>query len=435
MIRDFPAPLQPIALATAALALVWTASPLCRAQGPEPTASAAALTALTTWLTTPRQDRPSLPAQAFAEVPLTKADAQTAKSRLWDDHAQFIRSSRAAEMAAKSLELDGKILRFESTRFGTPPAGGHSLFISMHGGGNAKPEVNDSQWRNQLKLGQSYNPKEGIYVAPRAPTNTWNLWHEGHIDGLFDRLIENFIVLEGVNPNRVFLLGYSAGGDGVYQLAPRMADRFAAASMMAGHPNETSPVGLRNIGFALHMGELDSQYNRNAVAREWGQKLDDLRQADPDGYPHQVQLHTGKEHWMGLEDKVAIPWMETFTRNPWPDVVVWKQDDVLHSRLYWLAVDPAHAKAGDEIKAHLKDRRITLKTSRPIAVSLLLDDALLDLDQPIVVAAADGPTEWFSGTPVRTLKSLHSSLLSRPQLPLMAASRIDLPAPAATAGK
>ena len=38
-----------------------------------------------------------------------------------------------------------------------------------------------------------------------------------------DRLIENLVVFEGVDPNRVYLLGYSAGGDGVYQLAPRMA--------------------------------------------------------------------------------------------------------------------------------------------------------------------------------------------------------------------
>ena len=61
-------------------------------------------------------------------------------------------------------------------------------------------------------------------------------------------------------------MGYSAGGDGVYQLAPRMADRLAVASMMAGHPNDASPLGLRNIGFAIHVGALDSGYNRNKVA-------------------------------------------------------------------------------------------------------------------------------------------------------------------------
>ena len=72
------------------------------------------------------------------------------------------------------------------------------------------------QWENQKKL---YTLEEGIYLAPRSPTNTWNLWHEAHIDRLFGRLIEDLIVLEDVNPDRVYVLGYSAGGDGVYQLA------------------------------------------------------------------------------------------------------------------------------------------------------------------------------------------------------------------------
>ena len=111
--------------------------------------------------------------------------------------------------------------------FGTAPEGKRSLWISMHGGGGAPSRVNDSQWKNQINL---YKPKEGIYVAPRAPTDTWNLWHQSHIDVLFDRLIENYVATRGVDPNRIFLMGYSAGGDGVYQLAPRMADRWAAAT-------------------------------------------------------------------------------------------------------------------------------------------------------------------------------------------------------------
>lgn len=107
--------------------------------------------------------------------------------------------------------------------------------------------MNDEQWENQIKL---YQPADSLYIAPHAPTDTWNLWHEDHIDPLFDRLIQDAIVLADVNPNRVYFMGYSAGGDGVYQLAPRMADRLAAASMMAGHPNDASPLGLRNIDFA-----------------------------------------------------------------------------------------------------------------------------------------------------------------------------------------
>jgi dienelactone hydrolase len=91
----------------------------------------------------------------------------------------------------------------------------------MHGGGNAPSTVNDRQWKNQVGL---YTLDEGVYLAPRAPTNTWNLWHESHIDTLFDQLIHAAVLFEGVNPNKVYIMGYSAGGDGVYQLAPRMAD-------------------------------------------------------------------------------------------------------------------------------------------------------------------------------------------------------------------
>ena len=135
----------------------------------------------------------------------------------------------------------------------------------------------------------------------------------------FDRLIQGAVHVMGANPNRVYFGGYSAGGDGVYQLAPRMADRLAAASMMAGHPNDASPLGLRNIGFAIHVGALDSGYNRNKVAAKWGEQLATLQKRDPEGYLHAVKIHKGLGHWMKLRDAEAIPWMSEFTRNLSPN--------------------------------------------------------------------------------------------------------------------
>ncbi len=405
----------------AASALAETA----RGAAVDPAASTAAVEALQAWLERPRAERPDLESESFAATALTKEDAGRAKSMLWDDYAADLREKRAEEMKARQIEIDGRTLRFDWRATGEKPADGHSLFISLHGGGNARPSVNDRQWANQIRLGDAYRPKEGIYVAPRAPTDTWNLWHEAHIDALFDRLIQNFIVLEGVNPDRVYLLGYSAGGDGVYQVAPRFADRLAAASMMAGHPNEASPLGLRNIGFALHVGALDGAYRRNEVAREWGERLADLHKADPDGYKTQVEIHEGKRHWMDLEDSKAIAWMEEFTRTPWPAVVVWRQDDVIHERFYWLAVPRAEARAGDEVTARLEGDAITLRTSRPLDLTLLLDDALLDLDQPVTVKSQDGAI-LHAGHVTRSVAALHRSLLSRGQKPLMAAARLDL---------
>ena len=53
----------------------------------------------------------------------------------------------------------------------------------------------------------------------------------------FDIIIKAFVLKDIVNPNKIFISGYSAGGDGIYHLAPMMADWVAGAAMMAGHPN------------------------------------------------------------------------------------------------------------------------------------------------------------------------------------------------------
>ena len=92
--------------------------------------------------------------------------------------------------------------------FGEKPKEGRSLFLSMHGGGGAPARVNDQQYENQKGL---YKPEEGVYLAPRAPSNTWDLWHQSHIDAFFERLIEDMVVFEDVNRDRVYLMGYSAG--------------------------------------------------------------------------------------------------------------------------------------------------------------------------------------------------------------------------------
>jgi len=269
--------------------------------------------------------------------------------------------------------------------------------------------VNDQQWENQVRL---YQPPDSLYIAPRAPSDNWNLWHEPHIDVLFDRLIQDAIVLGEVNPNRVYLMGYSAGGDGVYQLAPRMADRFAAAAMMAGHPNDASPLGLRNIGFTIHVGANDNGYHRNEVAAEWKQKLDDLQKADPDGYRHEVQLHEGRGHWMNLEDKAALPWMAGFTRDPLPARVVWHQSTVTHDRFYWLAVPKGDAKPGQLVVATRagQDLRIE-KTDGLTTLTLLLSDAVLNLDKPVSVSM--NGKNLFTGIVPRTVRSLQSTLAAR----------------------
>ncbi len=299
---------------------------------------------------------------------------------------------RVKELKIRSLRYEDKTLKWLTKTFGDAPADGRSLWISMHGGGGAPAKVNDGQWQNQIRL---YQPKEGIYVAPRAPTNTWNLWHQGHIDPMFNRLIENMIMLNGVNPNKVYLMGYSAGGDGVWQLAPRMADRFAAASMMAGHPNEAKLDGLRNLPFGLFMGENDNAHKRSEVAQERAKQLVELDKADPKGYTHMSRIYPDMGHWMKLKDAESLPWMAKFQRRTWPDKIVWYQDDVTHDRFYWLQLPEGKAEKGKRIVASVDGQMVKLTGDVPKGIQLLLNDEWIDIDQEIQVSVNDAKPKTY----------------------------------------
>ena len=228
---------------------------------------------------------------------------------------------------------------------------------------------------------------------------------------MFDRLIEDLIVLEDVDPNRVYLMGYSAGGDGVYQLAPRFADRLAAAAMMAGHPNEASPLGLRNLPFTIHVGGKDAAYQRNRVAQDWANRLAELRLGDPDGYLHWVKIYEDKGHWMDHEDAAAIPWMAKFTRQARPKVIVWKQDDVTHERFYWLAVAPGQAKPRAEVRARLEQQRLQIQTADLSQLRVRFDDRLINMDQPVEIMANSQTV--FQGVVPRTIQVLAQTLNER----------------------
>jgi hypothetical protein len=359
------------------------------------------------WLAAPRGER-NVDDPAM-KMPLSRDEAEKVSSLFAADRKERLAAERGREVEEKTLVMDGKPLRWLEKSFGEAPAGGRSLWISLHGGGAAPQVVNDQQWLNQLHL---YQPTEGIYIAPRAPTDTWNLWHEAHIDLMIQRLIEDYVVVRGVNPDKVYLLGYSAGGDGVWQLAPRMADRFAAAAMMAGHPNGATLEGLRNLPFAIFMGGNDGAYDRNKVAAERTAELDRLERADSGGYVHISRIYDGLGHWMDGRDKEALPWMAGFRRNPWPDKIVWVQDDVIHRRFYWLGLRAdVVTGTGRKMIAKADGQEIRLDGEVPAGTMLYLSDALLDLDRAVSVRVNGKAV--FTGVVPRTSSVIFKNMEER----------------------
>ncbi len=334
--------------------------------------------------------------------------------------------------------------RYAYTKVGEKPADGYPLFIALHGGGGAPTQLNDGQWQHM----QSYylgGITNGIYVATRGVTDTWNLHFVHDSYPLYDRLIQNMIVFEGVNPNRIYIMGFSAGGDGVYQIGARTADRWAAAAMSAGHHNSVSPVNYANLPLLIQMGAHDTAHNRNTAAAEYAMQLRALQREASGLYHHSAYLHVGRGHgimdrdgqgrpqriyadpeeWLEVRDEArvtqtntySVHWLEPFVRDPLPQRVIWDSATTTRyngNRLYWLAGEP---KEGTEpgqarIDARLLPEANAIqfdKLEHP--VTILLNQHMLDLGKPIEIRLPEGQTLTTQARP--TLQTLIRSALER----------------------
>lgn len=320
--------------------------------------------------------------QKYGKKALTKETVKEASRDVKARWMEDMREKYAVAWKKLNFKKDTFNLFCAARNFGSVPVDGRCLFISMHGGGRVPKEVNNQQWMNQIYL---YEPSEGVYVAPRAPWDDSDMWHKKGLDELFEDLIRACVVFEDVNPDKVYLLGYSAGGDGVWRMAPRMADRWAAASMMAGHPGNASQVNLRNLPYMIWMGEHDRAYNRNSLAVEKGAVLDSLQKQDPDGYIHETHIMKGMGHWMEQADTAAISWMAKYRRNPYPERIVWRQEEVIRPCFYWLSAPKEELAHGKTLIVERKNNDIYIETCDYSGCTLYLNDEMVDLDRPVTV--------------------------------------------------
>ncbi|QZT36840.1 hypothetical protein K5X82_16620 [Halosquirtibacter xylanolyticus] len=369
--RNHKIKLLPIASFVLLLSTIWTA---CTSINPS-------ASAVKTFEKQIENNDIDLPAETL-DVSLKPVDAEKAADLYMGYLDQQDSELLKKEWADTTYTFDKYVMPVK-VRYFKPTEGAKSLIISLHGGGSTTKEANDQQWRNQIALYN--NMSNAVYVAPRAAVDAWNMWHQSHVDELLTKIIRSYVLFDQVDPNRVYITGYSAGGDGVYQLAPRMSDRLAGADMNAGHPNEVTPLGLRNLPFALFMGAEDAAYHRNDIARKWRVSLDSLQDLDPNGYTHYVDVVPGKGHWMDHKDSLALDWMVKYRRAINPNRVVWIQDDVKYASSYWLATDVKSSKAGDMADVVKEGNTFTVKDSSFKTLYIQYSPTSIDPNKPIEV--------------------------------------------------
>ncbi|WP_049945842.1 alpha/beta hydrolase [Butyrivibrio sp. LC3010] len=206
-----------------------------------------------------------------------------------------------------TIEMNGRRMQYTMEIIGEPDDEGmYPLYITMHGGGESTAEENNEQWIAMMNYYRD-SVQNGIYVAVRGMEDVWNMHFLEDSYPMYDRLIEDMILLENADPNRVYLLGFSAGGDGVYAVAPRMADRFAAVNMSSGHPNDVSLLNLSNLPIEIQVGIRD-YYSASAKRSLRGAEFEDIlngySEAFGFGYSHRVLVHVPQGH--GINDNYVV---------------------------------------------------------------------------------------------------------------------------------
>jgi pimeloyl-ACP methyl ester carboxylesterase len=319
----------------------------------------------------------------FLDVLLADNEAGVRK-QVWETYLH-VRSAGAshADFEANRVRSGDHESPYTVRAVGDRPVDGWPLFIAMHGGGNTPQEVNDRQWR----IMQTYykdQPQAGgyLYLALRAPNNTWNGFYDDYVYPLVARLIRQFLAFGDVNPNKVFLMGYSHGGYGAFAIGPKMPDHFAAIHASAAAPTdgETSARTLRNTIFTYMIGEHDTAYGRLDRNRAFDDKVRALRGTRTDIYPVVMEYKAGYRH-SGLPDKDKIGDMFPAVRNPVPRELTWELTDPVIRSFFWLHV-PQPSKS-QLLEATCRNNRVTIQTTGVQNASVRLDSRLVRFQDPV----------------------------------------------------
>ena len=318
---------------------------------------------------------------------LLRENESAVRRAAWEAYVNApIHDGAKKDYDAKEVKFETYLSPYTVKKVGERPPHGWALFIAMHGGGNAPKNLNDSQWA-EMQRHYHDQPASGgyLYLALRAPNDTWNGFYDVYVYPLVDNLIRQFLLFGDVDPDKVFIMGYSHGGYGAFAIGPKMPDHFAAIHASAGAPTdgETTAKTLRNTIFTYMIGENDHAYGRLDRDRAFDEKVKKLRGDRTDIYPVTMEFEPGYNH-PNLPDREKIKDMYPAVRNPVPRELTWEMTDKVIKNFFWLQTPDPGKK--HEIDAICRDNHITVTTTTNVtAADVLLDSRLVDFSQPVII--------------------------------------------------
>jgi poly(3-hydroxybutyrate) depolymerase len=357
----------------------------------------------------------------LAELP---AD-DDARAWAWEAYrSSAVHEPLKQQYEAKSVATNDRKSPYLWRYVGEKPKDGWSLVIAMHGGGGVPAKVNDGQWKRMFENYYHDHPEAGgyVYLALRAPNDTWNGFYDDAICPLVETLIRQFVIFGEVNPDRVYALGASHGGYGAFVIGPKMSDRFAAVHASASAPTDGETMGenLRNTMFTFMVGEKDTAHGRAGRCLAFAKRVDDWR-GERGGYPGTFEWRPDVGHSVPDREKVG-EMIRSGPRKPWPKKVVWVQSDGALRHHFW--IEASRPADRGRVEASVAGNTITVKAEGQGNLTLWLDRPLVDLAKPVTIEVVGAKTTTV--TPKPSLETYCLGLEERGDPRLAGVVKVDL---------
>jgi predicted peptidase len=139
-------------------------------------------------------------------------------------------------------------------------SGPQPLLMFLHGAGeigtdpNTLREQDPAFFAREALKGQETARFPFIAVTPICPENRWEPWR---VIAVLDQVLAENKFRFQIDPDRIYLTGYSMGGFGAFETAMEFPERFAAIVPVAGGGEPNKAEKLQNVAVWVFHGAND----------------------------------------------------------------------------------------------------------------------------------------------------------------------------------